>query len=383
MSKRIAVRKYPGVFYSELKCCDSKGKPDRSYCFCFNNNGKKFWKSVGLASRGVTAAYANIARNDFLNSLMIGKTPHFIVDKKSCNMDKAYDAWLTWSKGEGRVTKFSESYYNNHIRPIFGLTPISMITLDHLDTFKAELMAKVSPGTVKLILGLMRRIINHAIKRKIWQGTNPLANLSGFTMPKVDNKCERFLTPNEAKLLLDDLEERSQVMHDMAFVSLYTGMRLTEIMRLKGMDINEASKTAIVTAKGGLRQPVLLGDEALEVIMKNRRSPEEPVFRDRNGDRFYGVAARSSPFLKAIKACHLNDHVTDRRHKVTFHTFRHTYASWLAQAGVGIYDIMRLMRHSSIEMTMRYAHLIPDRQREYLKILPQTILGGVVKHIAE
>lgn len=383
MSDRIAIKKYPGVFYRVLRNCSSNGSPDKSYCFSYFYNGKKLWKKVGLASQGITAAYANSARNDFLNALTVGGMPHFVVDKKSCNMDRAYEAWLTWSRGEGRITAQDESNYNNHIKPTFGTIPIDRITLDKLDELKAELMTKVAPGTVKLILGLMRRIINHAIKRKIWQGTNLLANLSGFSMPKVDNKCERFLTPVEAKLLLDELQPISDVVHDMAFVSLYTGMRLTEIMRLKGLDINEGSKTAIITAKGGLRQPVLLSDEALEVIIKNRRKPEEPVFRNRNGGRFYRAASRNSPFIRAVNACHLNDQVTDRRHKVTFHTLRHTYASWLAQAGVGIYDIMRLMRHSSIEMTMRYAHLIPDRQREYLTIIPKTILGGKVKQITE
>jgi integrase len=42
------------------------------------------------------------------------------------------------------------------------------------------------------------------------------------------------------------------------------------------------------------------------------------------------------------------------------HSCRHTAASWLVQAGVPLYDVQRLLGHSSFQSTMRYAHLAPD-----------------------
>ncbi|MDR2945157.1 MAG: tyrosine-type recombinase/integrase [Candidatus Adiutrix sp.] len=145
--------------------------------------------------------------------------------------------------------------------------------------------AKLAPGTVKKVFELMRGVINFAIKRKLWQGVNPVSNLGGFTMPKVDNKGERFLSPEEAHKLLAELEKRSPVWRDMAFLSLYTGLRLTEIIHLRGQDIDEKSLTAIVTAKGGQREPVLLTPEALTVLMKHRCGADAYVFRDSRGNR--------------------------------------------------------------------------------------------------
>ncbi|MDR2460715.1 MAG: tyrosine-type recombinase/integrase [Deltaproteobacteria bacterium] len=46
-------------------------------------------------------------------------------------------------------------------------------------------------------------------------------------------------------------------------------------------------------------------------------------------------------FHKAIRKLKLNEGITDRRYKVWFHTMRHTFASWLAQAGVDIYAIQK------------------------------------------
>jgi len=53
----------------------------------------------------------------------------------------------------------------------------------------------------------------------------------------------------------------------------------------------------------------------------------------------------------------LNEGITDRRDKLTFHSLRHTYASLLVQAGVDIYHVKELLGHSSIALTERYSHL--------------------------
>lgn len=63
-----------------------------------------------------------------------------------------------------------------------------------------------------------------------------------------------------------------------------------------------------------------------------------------------------------MKISGLNDGVTDRIHKVVFHTLRHTFASWLVQNGVSLEVISKLLGHSSLQMTMRYAHLDPVNQ---------------------
>jgi integrase len=44
-----------------------------------------------------------------------------------------------------------------------------------------------------------------------------------------------------------------------------------------------------------------------------------------------------------------------------FHTLRHTFASWLAQEGVSIYEIGQLLGHASVTTTQIYAHLQPQK----------------------
>jgi integrase len=64
-----------------------------------------------------------------------------------------------------------------------------------------------------------------------------------------------------------------------------------------------------------------------------------------------------------VNELQLNDNVVDDRQKVVFHTLRHTFASWLVQAGTPIYTVANLMGHSTIAMTQRYAHLAPEGNR--------------------
>jgi len=68
-------------------------------------------------------------------------------------------------------------------------------------------------------------------------------------------------------------------------------------------------------------------------------------------------------FRLAVNELGLNDGLTDHRQKLVFHSLRHTFASWLVQMGKPLYTVCRLMGHSSIKMTERYAHLAPDTQR--------------------
>ncbi|MDL2279575.1 tyrosine-type recombinase/integrase [Desulfovibrio sp. OttesenSCG-928-G11] len=56
--------------------------------------------------------------------------------------------------------------------------------------------------------------------------------------------------------------------------------------------------------------------------------------------------------------------ITDARHRVVFHTLRHTFASWLVQQGTPLYTVAELMGHSTLEMTRRYSHLAPDTLRK-------------------
>ena len=85
------------------------------------------------------------------------------------------------------------------------------------------------------------------------------------------------------------------------------------------------------------------------------------VFKNRNGKRIREI---SDAFERAVEKLKFNKGIKDRREKVTAHTLRHTFASWQAMRGVPLPTLQKLLGHQSIEMTMRYSHLLPDVERK-------------------
>ena len=60
---------------------------------------------------------------------------------------------------------------------------------------------------------------------------------------------------------------------------------------------------------------------------------------------------------------------------VTFHTLRHTAASHLVMAGVDLATVREILRHKSIEMTVRYSHLAPEHKKAAMEALRVSLAG--------
>ena len=74
-------------------------------------------------------------------------------------------------------------------------------------------------------------------------------------------------------------------------------------------------------------------------------------------------------FMTAVESVISGNKERDSKYKITAHSLRHTHASWLAEAGLDILQIKEQLGHKNIEMTMRYAHLIPNIRHEMTKKL--------------
>jgi integrase len=367
---RISVQKYEGVFYRKSVKRQHEGCADKSYSICYNHLGRKYWKTLGWASQGMTAPKAYQIRLEILGRLRQGEDPKRLNKPQHCTVDQAVAASLKQSPQDRRCLNKLQ-HYQRYIQPYCGELLIEQIDCELLNRMKADYLQRLSPESINKIFRILSMAINHAIRTKMCRTINPVSKACGFSWLKADNNGERFLTPAEVRELLKVLKAKSKTWHDMALLSLHSGLRLTEITKIVGQDINPETKTLFVNAKGGQREPVLLTDTALRVLLENRSGPTDLVFTKDNGSPI--TTAYRSLFTQAVAELGFNEGVTDRRYRVWFHTLRHTFASWLAQEGVDIYALSKLMRHNNLDMTQRYAHLIPDKQRDYLAVISRKI----------
>lgn len=301
---------------------------------------------------------------------------------------EAIDAYHAWGRSEGKWVGQHYRQYCVHARAAMHATPIAAVTPEQLCALKAELLrtaiktAGISgDGRPKLLAGasvnniftFMRSSINWAIAAGMWRGGNPLSTRGGvWRMVRVNNARLRFFTRNEAKTLLAELKAGHPQLHDMALLSLRTGLRCTEIFKLKGRDVDADAGILHVIAKGGRRTPVRVPADMIAMLQGYGRGPEEPIFITPRTGRAYTRTPAAFGF--AVRRLGLAPKDGDSLYAVTFHTLRHTFASWLAQSGqVSLIELKQLMRHAGIAMTMRYAHLIPGQETEKL-----AIIGGML-----
>ena len=367
MGKFISTR-YPGVFYKILSRLDpNTGKPDRTYYINVPDEFGIFrWVKAGRQSDGMTArmAYAKKSSCPVISS----KKTHV-----SCSFQEAVDAYSEWARALGKHVDVPLEQYNIHCRKHIHSTLIDSFLPEQAEALKIRLFKKnLSPQSVAHALSFLKRVVNYAIG--INRATkNPFIVKPGsvFRMPQVDNKRMRFLTPRECQKLLDVLRFRSPQTYQMAMLSLHTGMRATEIFHLRRDDIDYDAGCLYIRAKGGKRQIVYAPKEIMNMLIKIPIYPGCPyVFPTDNGKRRTRIPAT---FGRIVKEIGMQESMSSPYH-ISFHVFRHTFASLLAQSGkVDLYELKKLLRHRSIEMTMRYAHLIPSVTAQKVNIIAQTL----------
>lgn len=348
--------KHTGVYQRAHATRRHLGRPDICYDITYKDaSGKKRWEKVGWVSQQYTAAMAAEVRSERIRSMRHGDMPS-ISRRKGLTFAQGFEEYKKRHLYQVKTAEEDIRRYTAYLSPTLAAKPLASITALDIEDIKRRMSATYSPQTVKHALGLVRRVYRKLSDWGLYQGKLPTDTVA---MPKVDAARTRFLTPEEAELLLAALKRRSRKWHDIALLSLKTGMRLGEILSLRAEDVNLEAKTIYLRdAKAGSRAVIL--SEAACTVLAGRMRPRGLIFPSRGSDG-QGVSCRvSNSYLLAVKDTGLNDGITDARQKVVFHTLRHTFASWLAQNGVPLYVIGELLGHKTLEMTKRYSHLCPD-----------------------
>ncbi|WP_367238960.1 tyrosine-type recombinase/integrase [Desulfovibrio sp. UCD-KL4C] len=231
----------------------------------------------------------------------------------------------------------------------------------------ALLKKKRASSTIRYVFAVISQLWNQARRDNYVHGNSPTQQIS---IPKQDNRRERFLTPEEVQTLLAELKQHGGHTHDMALLALRCGLRFGEIAALTWNDIDLAEKlTSIRDTKGKVnRQAYLLED--IVVMLSNRRAKHnvqnsDLVFPSTTGEKMSSI---SNVFSKIVDPM-FNEGIKDVRLRVCFHTLRHTFASWLVQRSVDLYSVKELMGHEDFKMTQRYSHLSPEGLRRAVEVL--------------
>lgn len=377
MAKREKT-KFIGVYRREATGRLFKSKPDICFDIAYRDNReekpKLIWEKVGWLSEGYSEKLADNVRSERLRAIRHGQD--LPKEKKRTPLFKTvWEKYIEWAEtNKARGARDDISLFKNCIEKALSEKRMNEISPFDLERLKTALLKKgYAPATVKHCLVLIRQVFNKALIWGMYQGGNPV---KGVKMPTIQNERTRFLTREEAERLLKALSEMTRPdLHDMALLSLHTGMRAGEIFKLKGNDLDfQNNIIRIVDAKNKKTRHAYMTKTVREMLLKRKpEAPENFVFPDRNGKKIVSI---SQSFPKIIKKLGFNKNVIDDREMVTFHSLRHTFASWLAMQGESLITIRDLLGHKTTAMTERYAHLIPDHKRRAAVLLENNFTNG-------
>jgi integrase len=277
-----------------------------------------------------------------------------------------YQAWNQFYKNFSEnkpIGKTDFGFWSNHIEPYFPDCPLSSITTKTILDYRSYIEAKgLSPQTVHHCLALLKRVFNKMRLLESYFGKIPC-----FIMPSFDNQRIRFLTQHEISLLFSIIKSKSELWYAISIFALNTGMRASEIFKLKGYNINlELSQIYVLDTKSSANRVVPLNRNSRQVIEKFYTRPGNYIFENKNQQQ---IKEAGKAFFRSVEQSGLNTGITDRRQKIVFHSLRHTFASWLVQRKVPLEVVGKLLGHKTLQMTQRYAHIASEQQSQAVQVL--------------
>ncbi|MDA9784172.1 tyrosine-type recombinase/integrase [Gammaproteobacteria bacterium] len=240
------------------------------------------------------------------------------------------------------------SRIRNHLLPYFGAMRMSDIEKRDVVQLINDQLPSYKPGSINRVIILLRYMFNLAIKWEV-EGVsrNPTA---GIPLLKEDNHVERFLSSEEAKALLIAIKNsKNPMLQHIISMLILTGARKREVLDAKWEDFDmERSIWRIPTTKAGKARIVPLSDTASVLLIKLRQ-------RKRCAHAFANPAT-----LKPYSSVYYSWHTARKEaglSDVRVHDLRHSFASFLVNAGRSLYEVQTLLGHTQIKTTQRYAHL--------------------------
>ncbi len=392
MAQQKIKTNFLGVRYREHPTRKHGIKADRCFFVRYKKDGKDKEEMAGWASEGLSAEKAfnllstvreNIRKGEGAQSLAAMREEKEAKAAEKIRQAKAAEKsivtfssfweeeYLPRSEAQKKVsTMTSERFlYGKWIAPALGHLPLQNITPAKCEKIALAMLRKnKSAASVRYMLAVISQVWNLAVSRDVIEGESPTRRVK---KPKADNRRMRFLSHEEARTLLDALAARSTDLYQAALLALLAGLRAGEIWGLTWADINTHAKTIYIKdPKNKEGRHAFMTAEIVEMFNARYEGQHKTayVFPARGGVKRTNV---SDCFERTVRELGLNGtgeldangnhmEIKDARQRVVFHTLRHTFASWLVQAGTPLYTLAQLMGHKDIKMTQRYSHLAPD-----------------------
>ena len=323
------------------------------YLRYLNDRKKTVQKKLADASLLKIADARDLATR-YLGQIIMGSDPFAAIQelKKVPKLkDFIHEQYLPYIKTYKRSWIYDEGLIRNHVEPNFGTLYMDELTKQDVVSFISRHLKTHAPGSVNRVIILLRYIYNLAVR---WEVSGITKNpTSGIALLKENNKKERYLTADEAKRLIAEVQySKNKMLQYIVPALILTGARKSEILKARWAEFNiEQRLWRITMSKSGKARFVPISDGLLQVLNTVPRFANCPyVFPNpKTKQPFHSIYGT---WDRARTAVGLGD--------VRCHDLRHSFASFLVNSGRSLYEVQKILGHSQISTTERYAHLSQD-----------------------
>jgi integrase len=236
------------------------------------------------------------------------------------------------------------------------------ITSLHIEQFKAaKLGVGLAPQSINNLLSILGKCLRCAEE---W---GELQQVPKMKLLKVPPQRFDYLSWEDSEKLLGVIDD--PMWYALVLLALRTGLRVGELIGLEWSDIDFDRQLL------NLRKSIVQG---IVSSPKNNRERHVPLTnqacralrRIRKSDGFIFCDSKGKPLSYSRLEHKLKRFCTTAGLRtISWHKLRHTFASHLVASGVSLKAIQELLGHSTITMTLRYAHLAPSALRSAVEVL--------------
>lgn len=237
-----------------------------------------------------------------------------------------------------------------------------LVEQSHIQRYLAHCLAQGVKGSSSArVLSTLRRFYRYQVREnKITE--DPCAQVSS---PKLGRPLPKSLSEDEVDALLEAPDtNRALGLRDRAMLeTLYaTGLRVSELVSLKLLEINIQAGVIRIIGKGNKERLVPLGQEALQWIEQYLRGARADLLKQNLCDAVFvttrGAAMSRQAFWYLIKRYAQQAGI---QHALSPHTLRHAFATHLLNHGADLRSVQILLGHADLSTTQIYTHIARER----------------------
>jgi len=248
---------------------------------------------------------------------------------------------------------------------------LESVSRDNLVEFLASLYRqKLESRTVARHLVTLRNFFRFAQLQELIS-TDPSMNLES---PKIRRSLPGYLRLEEIERLLAQPDDKTPLGlrdHAMLDVLYSTGLRVSELVSLRVMDLDTAVGCVRCIGKGDKERIVPIGKKALalverflrdarpKLIGKGKQALATTLFINRRGAPLSRVGVWKILSAYGRKA--------GLRSSLTPHMLRHSFATHLLERGADLRSVQLMLGHSDISTTQIYTHVVEERLKQIYK----------------